>query len=242
LWYGSDTGEREGKKRMNVTCISASNIEHSGKTGSTSYRICESIVGSILNRGIPCERSIIDLREYSVLPCIGCGRCYDTHRCAGDSAFNRIYETVMRSDAVFIVSPHYAPIPAKLCMVLEKMEQITFLHWGKDTTYRSELYGIPAGIISHGGGADWALPEYRRMVNDTIANALATIQLKTVPFSEEWKTGISLPVRHVEYVDGSPFPVQEYGWDDLVQKISAYVEAVMKSLPAARPNAGSRTG
>ncbi len=78
-------------------------------------------------------------------------------------------------------------------MVLEKMEEITFLHWGRDPAHRSELYGIPAGIISHGGGADWALPEYRRMVNDTIANALVTIQLKPVPLNGEEKTGIALP-------------------------------------------------
>lgn len=227
---------------MNVTCISASNIKQSGTVSSTSYHICESVVSSILNRGIPCASSIIDLREYPVSPCIGCGKCYDTHRCAGDDAFNRIYETVMRSDAVFIVSPHYAPIPAKLCMVLEKMEQITFLHWGKDGTYKSEVYGIPTGIISHGGGAEWALPEYRRMVNDTIANALVTIQLKPVPFSEEWKTGISLPVRHVENVNDSVLPVQEYDWNDLDRRIADYVAVVMKSLPAARPEVTSRAG
>ena len=217
---------------MNVTCISASNIQQSGRANSTSYRICESVVNAVLSHGMACEHTIIDLREYPLTPCIGCGRCYDTHRCACDDAFNRIYETVMHSDALFIVSPHYAPIPAKLCMVLEKMEQITFLHWGNDGTYKSEVYGIPTGIISHGGGAAWALPEYRRMVNDTIANALATIHLRPVPFSEEWKTGIALPVRHVAYVSGSPFPVQEYDWDDLDRRITAYVAAVMASLPA----------
>lgn len=79
---------------------------------------------------------------------------------------------------LFFVSPHYAPIPAKLCMLLEKMEEITFLHWWKDNAYQSELYHKPAGIISHGGGSDRALSSYKAMVNDTIANALDTIQLK----------------------------------------------------------------
>lgn len=224
----------EEKIRTNVTCISASNITHSGMVSSTSYRICESVVSSIFNRGMTCESSIIDLREYPVLPCIGCGECYDTHRCACDDAFNRIYERIIHSDVVFIVSPHYAPILAQLCMILEKMEQITFLHWAKDNAYRSELYGIPAGVIFHGGGAEWVLPSYKNMVNNPIAitNALATIQLKLVPFSEEWKTGIPLPVRHVENVSDSVFPVQEYDWNgDLDRRISDYVAVVMKSSP-----------
>ena len=61
------------------------------------------------------------------------------------------------ADYLFFVSPHYAPIPAKLCMLLEKMEQITFLHWWRDETYQSELFGKLAGIISHGGGGENAL-------------------------------------------------------------------------------------
>lgn len=61
--------------------------------------------------------------------------------------FNIIYEKVIEADALFFVSPHCTPIPAKLSMVLEKMEEITFLHWWKDETYKSEAYGLPVGII-----------------------------------------------------------------------------------------------
>jgi len=113
-------------------------------------------------------------------------------RCAIDVVFNQLYEKIIACDVLFIVSPHYAPIPAKLCMLLEKMEEISFEPWVKDNSYRSEVYDIPTAVISHGGGSDneQAHKEYKRVVNDPIANALHTIQLKLIPFNDEWDTGI----------------------------------------------------
>lgn len=114
-------------------------------------------------------------------------------------------------------------------MMLEKMEEITFLHWWKDNTYKSEVYGIPTGIISHGGASAWALKSYKAMVNDTIANALDTIQCKTIPFNSEWNTGISLPVQSVQEED-SIFPIPIYDWNLLIQKIRDYIEIVLKEV------------
>lgn len=68
------------------------------------------------------------------------------------------------------------------------MEEITFLHWWKDNGYKSEVYGVPTGIILHGGASDWALMSYKAMVNDTIPNALDI------------------------------FPVQKYDWRLITQK------------------------
>lgn len=50
------------------------------------------------------------------------------------------------------------------------------VHWWKDNKYKSEVYGIPTGIISHRGASDWALKSYEAMVNDTIANALECLE------------------------------------------------------------------
>lgn len=46
------------------------------------------------------------------------------------------------------------------------------------------------------------------MENDTIANALETIQLKTVAFDADSETGI--------------FLVQEYDWDSIVHKFNNF--------------------
>ena len=214
-----------------IICISASNIVHS-RNQSTSILLCEKIAATVRERGFICE--IIDLRDSLLTPCIGCGKCYENKRCYHDNAFNKIYENIIQSDGVVFVSPHYAPIPAKLSMLLEKMEEITFLHWWKDNTYQSEVYGIPSGIISHGGGADWALKSYKAMVNDTIANALETIQLKTVAFDKDWETGISFGVSKVTEESGI-FPAQEYEWDFIEQKIKEYTDLILSNRYFYKP-------
>ena len=108
------------------------------------------------------------------------------------------------------------------------MEEIIFLHWWKDNAYRSEVYGILAGIISHGGGVDWALKSYKAMINDTIANALETIQLKTVAFDMDWETGISFGVSKVTEESGV-FLIQEYEWDSIEKKIKEYADLILLS-------------
>ena len=80
---------------------------------------------------------------------------------------------------------------------------------------------------SHGGASEWALKSYKAMVNDTIANALDTIQCKTVPYNSEWNTGISLPVHRVLEKDGF-FSIQKYDWNLITQKLKDYIEFVLK--------------
>lgn len=210
---------------MKLLCISASNILHSHNQ-STSWILCKRITQYLNEKNIECE--VIDLRNYDLSPCIGCGKCYDSRRCCHDNGFNEIYERIIQSDGVFFVSPHYAPIPAKLSMILEKMEEITFLHWWKDNTYKSEVCSLPAAVISHGGGADWALESYKAMVNDTIANALDTIQMKIVSYSNEWDTGLVLCVADVTEEKGI-FPVQKYDWDSIDIKLRKYIDQIVEN-------------
>ena len=55
------------------------------------------------------------------------------------------------------------------------------------------------------------------MVNDTIANALDTIQCKVVHMTKNGITGISIPVQRV-MEDSDIFPIQEYDWPMIDQK------------------------
>lgn len=212
-------------KDKKAICISASNMIAS-QDKSTSIRICQIISKLLAKKRISCK--VLDLREYILSPCMGCGGCHEKKRCIHDTDFNRIYEEMVKADYIFFVSPHYAPIPAKLCALLEKMEQITFIHWWRDHTYQSELCGTLAGLISHGGGDERALKSYKEMVNDTISNALDTVQMRTVPFSSEWNTGISLPVERVLDKKGV-FPVQEYDWRKIEEEIRKYVEIIVQT-------------
>ena len=221
---------------MKVLCVSASNMIHKENRYGASYKICE-IVSAEINKKIEgISHSIIELKRQTINPCIGCGECLHTNRCVAKDDFNKVYKEIIGGDIIIIVSPHYAPIPAKLAALLEKMEQITFLKWGKDNSYKSEIYGKPTGIISHGGGEEWALKSYKKMVNDTIANALDTIQLKVVPLNEEWDTGISLPVKKASFAEESIFPYQEYDWEFIMSKISEYAEQIKNAVQCNSDN------
>ena len=221
---------------MNVTIISASNIINKGMENGASYRFSKIIQNELVNMHPGSNVIIIELKNLSIHPCTGCGKCYYSHRCVLDDDFNMIYGNIVNSDIVFIISPHYAPIPSKLAAMLEKMEQITFLHWGKDITYQSEVYGIKTGVISHGGGGTLALDSYKNMVNDTIANALETIQMKLIPFDDHWNTGISLPVEKVTFKDDNIFPFQEYDWDFITRKIKEYLDRIIKHIDRGNVN------
>lgn len=67
---------------MKAICISASNMM-STNTESTSYKISEEVAKSLEDIGMMCE--IIDLRDYTLSPCIGCGGCFDSRRCSKDT-------------------------------------------------------------------------------------------------------------------------------------------------------------
>ena len=179
---------------MRLLCISASNNHLQGTEETTSFKICNRIILEARKMLPYVDCSIIELKNLTPNPCIGCFKCVESRRCVIDDVFNEIYEKVINCDVLFIVSPHYAPIPAKLCMLLEKMETISFRHWVNDNRYQSEVYGIPTGVISHGGGGtSGLLQEYMRVVNYPIWNALDTIQLRLIPYNDEWKKGISVP-------------------------------------------------
>jgi multimeric flavodoxin WrbA len=214
---------------MKVICISASNMKKAGDK-STSLIACQTIEKIIKDRlqRKDVQVEIIKLVDAELKPCTGCGQCYEADKCAAKDDFNTIYAKIAESDAVFIVSPHYAPIPANLSIVLEKMEQPVFLHWFRDNSYRPKVYRKPVGIIAHGGGSEeWMLRSYKELVLDTIANALQTIMMDIVGLDEKWPNGVVFPVKEVRRDKGGIFPVQTYDWADIENRLMPLVEKVV---------------
>jgi multimeric flavodoxin WrbA len=217
---------------MKVICISASNMKKAGDQ-STSLLACQMIEKIIKNRlkRNAVQVEIIKLVDAELKPCTGCGDCCETNKCSGDDSFNQIYSKIVESDAVFIVSPHYAPIPAKLSILLEKMEQPVFLHWFHDNSYRPKIYKKPVGIIAHGGGSEeWMLQSYKEMVLDTIANALQTAMMDVVGLDEKWPNGVVFPVKEVRNDKNSIFPIEIYDWADIENRLTPLVEKVIMKL------------
>jgi multimeric flavodoxin WrbA len=215
---------------MKIICISAANMKYAADK-STSLIACNIIENIIKNklRMSDAQVDVIKLVEANLTPCTGCGECFKTSRCGAEDDFNRIYLRIANADAVFIVSPHYTPIPSKLCMLLEKMEQISYLPWFHDNKSHPRVQGIPAGIIAHGGGSDeHVLRSYKAMVLDTVANALQTIMMEVVGLDDEWPTGVAFPAKEVKKERGQTFPIQYYDWADIENRVSPLVVKVIE--------------
>ena len=197
---------------MKIVCVSASNMIYAGDK-STSLIACHTIE-KIIRTGLKrndTQVDIIKLVDAKLKPCIGCGKCYETSKCTTNDDFNSIYSKIIESDTVFIVSPHYAPIPAKLSILLEKMEQISFLHWFRDNSYKPSVCQKPIGIIAHGGGSDErVLCSFKEMIIDTISNALQTTMMDVVGLDDKWPNGVVFPVRTVQKSEKEIFPIQLY--------------------------------
>jgi multimeric flavodoxin WrbA len=215
---------------MKVTCISASNMKQAGdkSTYLTVCNIIEKIIKTEMERD-DIQVDIVTLVGAELSPCTGCGNCFKTGQCNANDDFNIIYSRIAASGAIFIISPHYAPIPAKLSILLEKMEQISYLHWFHDNNYQPTVYRIPEGIIAHGGGSDEsALRSYKYMVLDTIANALQTIMMEVVGLDGEWPTGMVFSAKEVIKDEDEIFPIQFYDWVDIENRMKPLVERVME--------------
>lgn len=219
---------------MKVLCISASNIKHK-RHDSTSTHACSLIKEIVMNS--TCNSAIVEilpLTEYEPNPCIGCGNCYKTNKCENDEDFNTIYKKMQDCDCLFIVSPHYAPIPAKLSMILEKIEEMAYLHWFHDNSYKAALYNKPVGIIGHGGSDDRnTLNTYSRVVLDNIADALQTSMLDVVGNGDTFPNGVIFMMDKYIRDGDSIFPIQTYDWDSIKTEIAPLVEKVIRKLEAA---------
>ena len=215
---------------MKIICISAANMKYAAdkSTSLVTCQIIDNIIKTKLQRD-DAQVDVIKLADAVLSPCTGCGECFLTGRCCADDDFNSIYARIAGSDAVFIVSPHYTPIPSKLCMLLEKMEQISYLPWFHDNTFQPKVQNIPVGIIAHGGGSgERELRSYKTMVLDTIANALQTIMMEVVGLNDEWPTGVVFPAKEVKRDIGQTFPIQYYDWADIEDRVSPLVVKVIE--------------
>lgn len=216
---------------MNIVCVSSSNIKHAGRE-STSLKVCELIKDMVLGKALGhVQVDIIPLAEYELKSCIGCGKCHVRDECPYDMDFTRIYDILCKADALFIISAHYAPIPSKLTILLEKIEQLAFLKRFHNENYRAPLYGKPVGIIGHGGGTEEIHKHYQELVINSIWNALSyPVEMNVIGIDDKQPRGVTFPVKSVKKVEGSIFPVHEYDWDDIKLRIEPLVQNVIEKL------------
>lgn len=136
------------------------------------------------------------------------------------------------SDATLFVVPHYAPIPSKLVMLFEKMEELAFLHYMDERAEAYPLRGKAAAIIAHGGMIDSedVIRHYRGALLDPIASVLGSVGMNVAGVNDEWKTGVAFGCRNLRKVDGQILPAIEQDWDLIRARIEPLIAQLVKSI------------
>ena len=217
---------------MKIICVSASNVEQA-RPNSASTHTCELIREILLAKpSLHAEVEIVPLVDYGLTPCNMCGKCFETGRCNDDKQFNLIFEKLIGADGLFFVVPHYATIPSKLVMLLEKLEEIMYLKTYDDPDYRSPLYKKPVGIIAHGGQTEEAISYYKSALLDPMATALTSVQMQVVGASEKWPYGVAFGVKNISKRPDSIFVEIEHDWSSIQERIRPLVANVVQKIAA----------
>lgn len=220
---------------MKITCISASNTQLVAEKG-TSVRVC-GLVEEIAAQNNPSDTAVKTLRltDFELKPCHFCGSCLNHPGCPFDDDFNKIYAELIDSDALIIVIPHYACIPAKLTMIFEKLNELFYVNWYNDRSFRFPLNGKPVGIIVHGGSPDQAEPmeHMKKMLLDPTTYVLGSLGLKVVGVDDRWKNGVAFGLVDEHCISeepGSILPSIRQDWDLIRKRVEPLVQAVLKEV------------
>lgn len=210
---------------MKIICVSASNVEPF-RTASASTHACQ-IIADLCRQQQPVEVEILALMDYEPAPCRMCGQCLKTGLCCRDEAFNTVYRRMQAADAVFWVVPHYAPFPSKVMMILEKLQEITYLNTCQDETVQMPLMGKPLGIVGHGGQGPEAIPYYLENLVKPLAVAFAGAQMKIIGAGPDSKYGAAFGITSLTMPEGEIFCKIAHDWQDVRSRLQPLTQNVL---------------
>ena len=213
---------------MQIICISASNVEPA-REHSASTRACE-LIRELAQAECDAQVDILPLIDYELTPCRMCGKCLEVGKCVRDNAFNQIYARLAEADAIFVVCPHYAPLPSKLMMLLEKLEEICYLNWCQNQQYQTIVYRKPIGLVAHGGQPMDAASYYKTALLDPLALAFSSIQMRVASAGEMWPNGVAFGVQKLSLPPGEIFVRIEHDWDDIRGRLTPLVKNVLAQV------------
>ncbi|MBP1755079.1 MAG: hypothetical protein H6Q59_1477 [Firmicutes bacterium] len=182
---------------MKLLCISASNTQSMGAL-STSTKVGYLIQNIVNKEHENISVEVIALSDYDLKVCRLCGACSDSGRCSSDTAFNQLLTKIEAADGIFFIVPHYSPIPAKLIMIFEKINEIMYAGWLNKPEFKASWDGLPVAIIGHGGMVETAdnLRYYHDQLVATVAKTLRSFSFLTIGLNED-------------YLDGACFGLQD---------------------------------
>jgi hypothetical protein len=218
---------------LKYTCISASNIEPA-RANSASTHTCELIRDLLAEQDRDAQVTIMPLIDYELHPCRMCGQCFTGGFCTRDEAFNAVYRAMIAADAVFLVCPHYAPLPSKVMILMGKLEEIAFLNYCADQNCRLPLYQKPVGIVAHGGRIEdaGALAYYQTALLEPLAMDLASVQMRVIGAGEESPKGVVFGIKTIAMRPDSIFVDITQDWEAICLRLAPLVANVAGSTAA----------
>lgn len=222
---------------MKIICVSTSNTISKGDS-SASVKTCHKIKEIVQNEIQPgAEIEVLPLRNYDIKPCILCGACSENARCVYDAAFNALLDQLETADAVFFVVPHYSPIPAKLIMIFEKINEIVYAGWLNNPKISSPLRNKPVGIIGHGGMAENenTLRYYHEQLVTPVANTLKSLGFRIIGVNADSPNGAAFGLKDegcLQKSSNSIFPDIIQDWEMIEARIKPLIENVIQEVEA----------
>lgn len=220
---------------MKIVCMSAAHTKLA-EDKSTSVKVCH-VIKDIIDNEVKedIEVEIVALKDYEMKPCSLCGGCYESGRCVCDDEFNRLLSQIETAQGLFLVVPHYSPIPSKLIMIMEKVNEISYAGWINDENYQSPFFKMPVGVIGHGGMVEdeAILKYYHDHLVTPVANTLKSLSFKVISMDDSFKNGICFGLKDdtcIKKVEDSIFPEIVQDWQKIEDRVRPFVSKAIVEM------------
>jgi multimeric flavodoxin WrbA len=110
------------------------------------------IEGDIRELDLDHEFDFLRMSELRIEGCIACEKCAKTGKCALPESRNDMFNEVLRrcieSEAIFVITPLYAPYPSRLTAFMERLLSVSFFSYLENKRQRP-LLGKKAAVICY---------------------------------------------------------------------------------------------
>lgn len=218
-----------------LICISASNTRLIGNS-STSVKVGYLIEKITHNQGKDnIDVHVLPLMDYDLKTCILCGKCNNSKRCVYDEEFNRLLNHMEGADGIVFIVPHYSPIPAKLIMLFEKLNEIMYSGWLKDSEYKPTWSDIPVAVIGHGGMVETedSLSYYYNQLVTRVADTLRSLNFRIIGVSDKYPNGVCFGLKDETCLRNSEdaiFPDIQQDWEMIEERVEPLIQRLFSIM------------
>lgn len=130
-----------------------------------------------------------------------------------------------------MVIPHYALIPAKLTIILEKLQEFAYLHSYNELPGPFVLAGKPIGLVVHGGMLEnsQVMKHYEKTLLEPVANAVKGVGMRIVQANIDSSKGVVFGIKKTIKPAGKCLPEFEHQWTAITKRLSVLVANMLKT-------------